>query len=371
MRGHVRKRGASWSFVVDVGEDGLRRQKWRGGFKTRKEAERQLRRYLVGVEAGGDPFPEDITVSTYLDRWLEHQRSRLRPGTHIRYVRLMKDVRTTIGRLRLDRVRPAHVQQVIDHMTERGLAPRTVVQARAVLGHALRQAVAWGLIPYNPVPAVRPPKPERPELQVPTAEQMLRLVEAAAGTPWGAPLLLAAMTGARRGEILALRWGDIDLDTGQMRITRSVQRVDGGLVFMEPKTSRSRRQITLPSAALEPLRQHRREQRERRLLVGPHWQDLDLVSDRGDGGPLHPDSWTKAFKRLAQKAGLPPGTRLHDVRHGFATVLLGRGVHPAIASAALGHASPAFTMTVYQHVLDGMTAQVAAAIDDAFGEVRS
>jgi integrase len=149
-----------------------------------------------------------------------------------------------------------------------------------------------------------------------------------------------------------------------------VQRVDGGLVFVDPKTNRARRQITLPATALEPLRQHRRDQTERRLLVGPHWQDLDLVCDRGDGGPLHPDSWSKAFKRLALKAGLPGGTRLHDVRHGFATVLLASGVHPAIASAALGHASPAFTMTVYQHVLDGMTAQAAAAIDEAFAEFR-
>lgn len=155
------------------------------------------------------------------------------------------------------------------------------------------------------------------------------------------------------------------METGQ-----GIQRIDGSLVFVEPKTSRARRQITLPGFALEPLRRHRREQTQRRLLVGPDWQDLDLVCDRGDGSPLHPDSWTKAFKRLALNADLPPGTRLHDVRHGFATVLLSRGVHPAIASATLGHASPAFTMTVYQHVLDGMTAQAAAAIDEAFAEFR-
>ena len=370
MNGHVRKRGETWSYVVDVGGDGPRRQKWKGGFRTKKEAERELRRYVTRVESGGDPFPENLTLGSYLDRWLEHQTARLRPRTHQRYTQLLAEVNTAIGHLRLERVRPAHVQAVIDAMSARGLAPRTVVQARAVLGHAMRQAVAWGLLTTNPVQAVRPPKPDRPRLEVPTAEQLLQLVGAAEGTQWEIPLLLAATTGARRGEVLAVRWADVDLDAGRLRITRALQRVGAELVVVDPKTPRARRQISLPAFALERLRRHRREQAERRLLVGPGWADLDLICERGDGRPLQPDSWTGAFKRIAASAGLPAAMRLHDVRHGYATALLAGGVHPAIASAALGHASPGFTMSVYQHVLDEMTDQAAAAIDAAFEEFR-
>lgn len=217
---------------------------------------------------------------------------------------------------------------------------------------------------------VRPPKPERPRLQVPAAEQLLRLVKAAEGTYWEIPLLLAATTGARRGEVLAVRWSDLDLEAGRLRITQTLQRIGAELVFVDPKTPRARRQISLPAFAVERLRRHRREQAERRLLVGPGWADRDLVCERGDGRPLQPDSWTGAFKRIAAAAGLPGGMRLHDVRHGYATALLAQGVHPAIASAALGHATPGFTMSVYQHVLDEMTDQAAAAIDAAFEKFR-
>jgi integrase len=160
----------------------------------------------------------------------------------------------------------------------------------------------------------------------------------------------------------------MDLDTGRLRVTRSLQAVDGALKFLDPKTDRARREITLPPFAIERLRRVKRAQAERRLRLGLEWHDEDLVADRGDGAPLHPDSWTKAFRRLVDRVdGIPAGTRLHDVRHAVATMMLAEGVHPAIASAVLGHANPAFTMSVYQHVLDGMTDQAADAVQRALG----
>jgi len=266
--------------------------------------------------------------------------------------------------------RPAHVQQALDQMKERGLAARTIIQARAVLGSALRQAVAWGLIAVNPVTAVRPPKPERPRLVVPDDGQLQALIVAAKGTLWEIPVLLSVSTGMRRSEVLAVRWVDVDLGTGRLRVTRTLQRLpsqDGQrpLGYLDPKTDRSRRQIVLPAFAIEALRGHKQEQAERRVAHGPGWQNLGLICERGDGGVLDPDAYGKAFKRIAAHAGLPEKVRLHDVRHGVATTMLGRGVHPAIASAVLGHASPGFTMAVYQHVLDGMTSQAAAAIQEA------
>src|SRR5262249_2991273 len=153
-------------------------------------------------------------------------------------------------------------------------------------------------------------------------EQLRALMRAAEGSMWEMPIVLAATTGARRSEILALHWSDVDLDTGRLRIVRSLHRTRDGLVALEPKTDRARRTITLPSIAIERLRRHHAEQAERRLRLGAAWKDEDLVCDHGDGSAVDPDSFTGAFKRIARQAGLSEQTRLHDVRHAVATALL-------------------------------------------------
>jgi integrase len=365
MKGHVRKRGTTWSYVLDVGGSGPRQQKWKGGFRTRKEAEVALRRALTVLDQGGDPFPREISLADFLSRWLEYQALRVRASTHKREADLLRlHVIPVVGGIRLDRIRPGHVQQVIDGMLEAGLAPGTIVRARSVLGNAMRRAVAWGLIPANPVPAVSPPRPERPRLAVPTAGELLQLVRAAEETSWEIPMLLAATTGARRGEVLAIRWRDLDLTTRRMRITGSLQRVAGEIQRLDPKTDRARRQVTLPAFAVERLKRHRKEQAALRLALG-FWHAGDAVCDLG-GELIDPDTFSRAFKTIAARAGLPAEMRLHDARHGVATAWLEQGLHPAIASAALGHASPAFTMSVYQHVVDGMSDQAAAALEAAF-----
>ncbi|HEX9683831.1 MAG TPA: Arm DNA-binding domain-containing protein [Acidimicrobiales bacterium] len=248
MRGHVRKRGNRWAFVVDVGTDdtGRRRQKWRSGLATRKEAEAELRQFLYRVEHGGDPFPTDIRLRDFVVRWVEHQATRVRPSTVRRYRKVFDlHVLPVVGNLKLTALRPAHVQAVIDATARKGLSNRTVTEARNVLSSALRHAVAWGLIQVNPATAVRPPKVERRRLDVPSAAEVARLLEAARGSTWEVPLLLAATT-ARRSEVLALAWNEVDLDRGRIRIVRSLHRVpneDGPgrrLDFYEPKTSRSR-----------------------------------------------------------------------------------------------------------------------------------
>ena len=159
--------------------------------------------------------------------------------------------------MRLDRIRAAHVQAALDSINR---APRTVQQARAVLSISLRQAVAWGLLQASPVQATRAPKAERPDLDVPTVEGVQALLIAAEGTVWEMPLFLAAYTGARRGEVLAIGWGDIDWERGRVRITRSLERINGEFRFKEPKTKRSRREVALPSLVVDRLRRYRVEQ---------------------------------------------------------------------------------------------------------------
>jgi len=377
MRGSIKQRSpGSWTLRVEAGTDsaGKRKQVVKTIRGTKKEAEKELAALVSFVANGGDPFPEKMTVEAFSRSWLESKvaQKRLRDSTAKRYRELLaKYVFPEIGAMELRKVKPAHVQAILDGMAARGLATRTALQTRAVIGGLMRRALVGGLIDVNPVTAVEPPMPQKPQLSVPGPMQLAALMRAARGTLWEIPILLAATTGARRSEVLAVRWTQTDLEQGHVRITQGLHRgvpgSDEPLVFLDPKTKRSERQIDLAPFVVERLRQHRREQAARKLRLGPAWVDLDLVSDRGDGAPLHPDAMSRAFKRLAESVGLPRSMRLHDIRHGVATTLLAKKVHPAIASAVLGHASPAFTMTAYQHVLDGMTQQAATAMHEALG----
>jgi len=381
MRGHVRKR-RTWEFIVDIGTHpvtGTRRQKSKSGFATRKDAESALHEFIRYVDGGGDPSPERIGFADYLNRWLEFQRARgIRSRTldgYEGYIR--REIIPLMGGLELAKVRSGHVRAVLARMQQRGLSAGTIAQVRSVLGSALRQAVADGVIPTNPVAAVKRPRVQRRELRWPTSMQLGALLDASRRTMWEVPILLAVVTGARRAEVLGISWEDVDLEAGTISIRRGVQPVrhrDGRTVeFTALKTKRSRRVVQLPAFALERIRRHRREQLKQRTTLGPRWRDpvdelgrpVALVCERGDGFFIYPDSFTSAFKRLARQAGLHPATRLHDVRHAVATELGRRGVHPVIVSAVLGHASPAFTMAVYQHAWQDGTAEAAAALEAA------
>jgi len=382
MRGHVRKRH-TWEFIVDVGPHpvtGKRRQKSKSGFASKREAESALHEFIRYVEAGGDPCPERITLAAYANRWLDYQAAR---GIRLRTLEVYegyfrREIVPVIGGLEIAKLRPGHVRAVLTGMQRRGLSAATITQARGVLSSALRQAVEDGLIPLNPVAAVKRPRIRRRELHWPTPPELAALLEVSNETLWEIAMLLSAVTGARRSEILGLSWEDVDFSAGTIFIRRGVQRVPRsenaiGAAFTPLKTKRARRTVALPSFALERLRRHRREQLERRSELGSAWTDpldesgepIALVCERGDGLFLHPDAFTHAFKRFVRAAGLHPSTRLHDVRHAVATELGRRGVHSVIVSAVLGHASPAFTIAVYQHAWQEGPHEAAVALQAA------
>jgi integrase len=357
MRGHVSQRAAgSWTIQVSGGfnDAGKRVRLTRTIRGTKRDAERALTELLRTVDQGQAAQTNSGTFGTYLARWLEHQRSRVGAKTWERYESLVRvHIVPQCGRVRLSALRPHHLQAALDNMLASGAAPASVVQTYRVMTGALRQAVKWQLLATNPAAGVSPPRATRGTLRIPTAAETRTLVSAAQDTPYGLPVHLAAMTGMRRSEILRLAWPDVDLDAAVLRVRRG-------------KTARARRTISLPPSTVAELRRHRAEQAERRLLVGPAWQDGDLVVDRGDGGPMNPITLSHAFARIADSVGLGE-VRFHDLRHSYATAAILAGVNVKAVSEALGHAGTAFTMDTYQDSLPAMGEAVAAAIEKALG----
>lgn len=244
-----------------------------------------------------------------------------------------------------------------------GLSPQTVLHHHRVLREALGRAVKWQLLIRNPADAVEPPKAARREMRAISEAETAWLLEVAQGTRFYVPVLLAVTTGMRRGEFLALQWGDCDLSAGTVSVQRSIEQTNSGLRYKSPKGRKGRR-IVLLQLAVDALREHQRLQVQQKQALGEAYQNGDRVFAREDGSMWPPDSFTADFARLAKKAGLQ-GVRLHDLRHSHATQLLSSGVHPKVVSERLGHSTVGITLDVYSHVLPGIQEDAARKLDIA------
>jgi integrase len=233
-----------------------------------------------------------------------------------------------------------------------------------ILHKALKQAVKWGAVPCNVCKAVTPPKPNPEEIHPLDAEQAKRLLEAAGGNRLEALYVLAVTAGLRVGELLGVKWEDMDVDTETLRIRRTESQARTGPTFTAPKNGKGR-SIKLTRRAVEALKTHKAIQNAERLKAGSLWQDNNLMFCTTAGKPLDfRNLATASFKPLLKKAGLPD-IRFHDLRHTCATLLLSRGHHPKLVQELLDHASVALTLDRYSHVLPGMGDQTAAAMDAA------
>ena len=308
---------------------------------------------------------ENLTVSAFLERWLNDSvRGSVRASTHASYGRqVVRYIVPAIGGMKLKKLTPAHVQGMYRSMLDRGLATRTVQYTHAVLRRAMKQAVRWGMIPRNPCDDADPPKLQREEIRPLDRGQTGRLLEAAEGDRLEALYTLTVHTGLRPGELLALRWDDVDLEAATLQVNRALS--DGE--FTAPKASKSRRRIDLTTGSVNALRAHRKRQLEERMRRAGLWQDRGLVFPSSVGTPLSHRNVVRSFKALLHRAGLPATVRLYDLRHTCATLLLSRNVHPKYVQELLGHASIALTLDTYSHVLPGMGGGATGAMEDALG----
>ncbi|OFW72092.1 MAG: hypothetical protein A2Y55_12560 [Actinobacteria bacterium RBG_16_68_12] len=309
------------------------------------------------------------SLGSYLDGWLAHVAGRVRAKTWQGYECVIRLYAVpALGEVPLAEVSPLHLQRLYASLlSDRGrpLSGGTVLNLHLVLTQALSQAVRWGYLSSNPASGAQPPRPRRAELIAVDARLCERLLQATRGTRLECPVAIAIATGMRRGEILALRWSDLDEDRGIAQVRRSIQPTRSGLVYEDPKTRRSRRAVVLPGFLRPYLDRQREDQTRRRSEAGATWAENDLVIDRGDGSPLNPDTLSSGWAGFLRRAGLPH-VRFHDLRHAHATLMLQQGVHPKIVSERLGHASIGITLDTYSHVLPAMQAEAAAAFDELF-----
>jgi integrase len=242
-----------------------------------------------------------------------------------------------------------------------GLSARSVRYIHTIIHRLLKDAVRWGRLARDAADAADPPRSasSHTEMVTWTGEETGRFLAGVRDDRLAAAFVLLATTGARRGEVLGLRWSDVDLDAGRAAIA-----VHHRVQLGEPKTARGRRTIDLDAMTVIAHREHRKHQVAERLLMGAGWTDQGLVFCRVDGGPLHPERFTRTFRDRVRQLGLPP-IRLHDLRHGWATLALASGVHPKVVQERLGHATIGVTLDIYSRVTARMQSdaaeQVAAA----------
>lgn len=376
MSGYIRQRSeGSWTlqWYLGTGANGKRQYGSKTIRGTKREAQAELRRILHEVETGQYAKPTKLTVADFLRRWLRDYASTSVTGTTFeRYEGIVEQhLIPALGGIELSKLQPIQVQEYYRKAQESGgagggrLSSTTVHQHHAVLHKALRCAVRWRLLTVNVCDAVDSPRVVSKERPAFTQDEIQTLVKFADGTPNGPLVLLAASTGARLGELLALTWGDLDGDRGCIKITKSLEQTRSGLKVKEPKSAKGRRNIPLPENVVRRLLLYREQQEAQAEAAGELWQENGLICCDGIGGYRRPCTVSSAFRELAKRAGVRT-MGIHALRHAHASLLANRGWSPKIIQERLGHSTIAVTMDIYSHVLPTTQQEAADSLNDVF-----
>ena len=370
--GTIYKRGKGYCGQYHViSRDGTKKRRSVYG-KTRAEAAEKLAAAIADRDRGLTFDAGTLTVGEHIDGYLEDARGRLRPKPFNRAEGLVHNhVKPTLGRVKLKDLSPAHLCGLYASKLESGLSGRTVGYIHVTLHSALKQAMEGGLIPRNPASAVKPPRTDKSEMTPLSPAQAKALLGTAREVDdrWSGLYVLAVSTGLRQGELLGLRWEDVDPESATLRVRHTLQPPGfpkgAPARLIPPKTRRSLRSVHLPHSAVLSLARHREIQHTERSGANGTWHDRGLVFPNTVGGPMDYTNFVpRYFKPLLRRAGLPD-IRFHDLRHTCATLLLTKGVHPKIVSEMLGHSSVSITLDTYSHVIPGLGDAAALAMEDA------
>jgi integrase len=371
-----KRKDGRWAAVINLGyQDGkLRRKAFYGA--TREEVKDKLVGALNDQQKGLPILTERQTLAQFLEQWLDDvSKPSVRPKTYRFYQdHINLHIKPALGKKQIEKLTPADVQQFVNDKLQSGLSPQTIRHIIATLRAALGIAVKWQIVHRNVAALVSLPRIQKQEMKVFTPEQAKAFLDFLKGHRLEALFVTALSLGLRRGELLGLHWSDIDLDTATLRVNYGLQRFDGKLHLVEPKTEKSRRVLPLPSLLIAALRTHRVRQLEERLALGADWQETGFVFTSTIGTPLEPRNINRTFDALIEKANKSfeesdklPKIRFHDLRHSCATLLLSQGVPQRTLMEILGHSQLSLTMNTYSHVLPEMTRAAVGFMDAVLG----
>jgi integrase len=369
------RKDGRWVGSLNLGWENGKRKRRHFYAATAAKVRDELLKARFDQSRGLPVASERQSVAKFLEDWLEHTlKSRAKPRSVESFTVIVnKHIVPALGRIRLDKLTPQQVQALLEKKREpyktktkagkviekHGLSPQSIASIRTVLRSALNQALKWGMVARNVATLIDPPRIPRPKTHAINADGARKLLEAARGERFEAILVLALTLGLRRGEILGLRWSDVDFDSRAIRVNQALQRVGGKLQVTEVKTERSRRVVAVPECVVRAVKTRRAQQAQERLLAGVEWKDSDLAFTNPRGGPLEPITLHRDFKRLLRAAELPTQTRFHDLRHTAASLLLAEGVHLRVIMELLGHSSISLTANTYAHVMPAAMRDVA------------
>ena len=379
MKGSIRQRSkGSWEIFYDMGADpvtGKRRQKSQTIKGTKRDAQRRLREVLLSIEQSSYVKPNKITLGEWLSQWLrDYVSMNTTDRTQESYSYIVEGhLIPSLGKVVLSDLQPQDIQRYYAEKLNKGrtdgkggLSGRSVVYHHRILSKALDYAVKMGVVVRNVANLVEPPRVKKVTMNTLSTEEVTRFLEAAKETDYYVFFATLLYTGLRRGELLALRWRNLDLIKGNLTVVETAYKLgNGDYIIKEPKTAHSRRSVTLSTSLIELFRAYRIDQELLRIQLGVSLNADDFVFIRPDGSPLNPSAVSLAFRRITHKAGLKD-IRIHDLRHTHATLMLQAGVNPKVVSERLGHASISITLDIYSHVLPGMQEAAAEKFDKLF-----
>jgi len=379
MKGHIYQRAkGSRTIVYDLPMDavtGKRRQKSQTVKGRKRDAERALREVLLSLEEGSYVKPNKMTLGELLRQWLKDYASmNTTDRTQESYTSIVeRHLMPALGRISLVDLQAQNVQGYYAKKLSEGradgkggLSARSVVYHHRILSKALDYGVKMGLVVRNVAKVVKPPRVARVTMQTLSPEEVSRFLEVARETDYYVYFATLLYTGLRRGELIALRWRNLDLGSGKLSVVETAYRLGSGEYrIKEPKTPQSRRNVILPPSLVELFKVYRFDQELLRIQLGISLNADDFVFIRPDGSPVNPNAVTLAFRRIIKRAGLKD-IRIHDLRHTHATLMLKAGIHPKVVSERLGHANIGITLDIYSHVLPGLQEAAAEKFDRIF-----
>jgi len=333
-------------------------------FKTKREGRDWLKETIVQIDDGLTLEGAQISVEKFLREWLEAHKLRVRPKTAFQYNQVLEQhVIPYLGKIKLKELRPDHIQSLYSTKLKDGASERTVLIIHSVIHRALEQALKWGLVGRNVADAVTRPRVKKKEMKTLDDNQARSFLSSLKGSRYDAFFWVAISTGLRQGELLGLKWSDVDWRNRCIHVQRQVQRLShGGLGFAPPKSEAGKRTIVLGAAVLEKLREQMAYQDTEKSFAGKDWQEFDLIFPSAVGTPYDHRNIYRVFKILLKEAGMPE-IRFHDLRHTAATLLLQQGVNPKVVQERLGHSDVTLTLNTYSHVMGTIQDDAADKLD--------